>query len=106
MTPRFLLTLSLLSLFIVARAQNPSSPRQLFPGLFEAVQLSDIFPDNKTFVDATPLRDPALIMQDYNDQKDKPGFDLKQFVISNFSIPGANSNVFKSDVSLGVRKHI
>ena len=34
------------------------TPRQLFPGLFEAVQLSDIFPDNKTFVDATPRRDP------------------------------------------------
>ena len=34
-------------------AQIPT-PRQLFPGLFEAVQLSDIFPDNKTFVDADP----------------------------------------------------
>jgi alpha,alpha-trehalase len=101
----FLIILLLVAAFNLAYSQ-PLSPRQLFPGLFEAVQLSDIFPDNKTFVDATPLRDPVLIMQDYNDQKDKPGFDLKQFVIDNFSIPGANSNVFKSDVSLGVRKHI
>src|ERR1700744_6359611 len=102
---KLLLTLFLLISFGTLYAQV-LSPRQLFPGLFEAVQLSDIFPDNKTFVDATPLRDPALIMQDYNDQKDKTGFDLKQFVLNNFSIPTANNNIFKTDVSLGGRKHI
>jgi alpha,alpha-trehalase len=102
---KLLLTLFLLIAFGTLYAQV-LSPRQLFPGLFEAAQLSDIFPDNKTFVDATPKRDPALIMKDYNDAKDKPGFDLKQFVIDNFIIPGANTNVFKSDVSLGIRKHI
>ncbi|TWI96241.1 alpha,alpha-trehalase [Mucilaginibacter frigoritolerans] len=82
------------------------TPRQLFPGLFEAIQLSDIFPDNKTFVDATPLRDPDLIMKDYNEQKDKKVFDLKNFVLANFTIPEANGPVFKSDISAGVRKHI
>ena len=102
---RILLTLFLLITFGISYAQV-LSPRQLFPGLFEAVQLSDIFPDNKTFVDATPKRDPALIMKDYYEVKDKPGFDLKQFVTDNFIIPGANTNVFKSDVSLGIRKHI
>lgn len=82
------------------------SPRQLFPGLFEAVQMSDIFPDNKTFVDATPRREPTLIVKDYNDQKDKPGFDLKKFVTENFIIPGPPSTIFKSDISTGIRKHI
>ncbi|HTE00636.1 MAG TPA: alpha,alpha-trehalase TreF [Mucilaginibacter sp.] len=82
------------------------TPRQLFPGLFEAVQLSDIFPDNKTFVDATPVHDPILIMKDYNQQKDKPGFNLKQFVSDNFTIPGTHNDVFKSDISAGIRKHI
>ena len=85
---------------------QPASPRQLFPGLFEVVQLSDIFPDNKTFVDATPNRDPKLIMKDYLALKDAPGFDLKQFVSANFIIPTANSRVFESDISLGIRKHI
>jgi len=105
MTRRFLLTLSLITLFIFARAQN-LSPRQLFPGLFEAVQLSDIFPDNKTFVDATPKRDPLLIMNDYNEQKSKPGFDLKQFVTDNFVVPGPPKGIFKSDITTGIRKHI
>lgn len=102
---KLLLLLSLFITFGVCSAQV-KTPRQLFPGLFEAVQLSDIFPDNKTFVDATPRRDPELIMKDYNDQKDKQDFDLKQFVIDNFLVPGSNSDVFKTDVSLGIRKHI
>jgi len=100
---RFILFL----LFIIASADAQTrSPRQWFPGLFEAVQLSDVYPDNKTFVDATPVRDPALIMKDYNDRKDKPGFDLKQFVTENFTAPVSPTGGFKTDISAGIRKHI
>jgi alpha,alpha-trehalase len=102
---RILTTLLFVSLLGVAYGQL-QSPRALFPGLFEAVQLSGIFPDNKTFVDATPKRDPALIVKDYTDQKDKSGFDLKIFVTDNFDVPVANTGSFKSDISLGIRKHI
>jgi alpha,alpha-trehalase len=102
---KILVTLSFVIAFGFSQAQI-LTPRQLFPGLFEAIQLSDIFPDNKTFVDATPKRDPKLIMQDYNAQKDKPGFDLKKFATDNFIIPGASTGGFKSDISLGIRKHI
>jgi alpha,alpha-trehalase len=82
------------------------TPRQLFPGLFEAVQLSAIFPDSKTFVDATPKREPSSIMKDYTKQKDQKDFDLKRFVMDNFTVPDANNVGFKSDISVGVRKHI
>ncbi|WP_183565687.1 alpha,alpha-trehalase TreF [Mucilaginibacter sp. SP1R1] len=99
------LTLSLLFVFLLTYAQH-LTPRQLFPGLFEAVQLTDIFPDNKLFVDATPKRSPELIMQDYTAQKDKPDFNLKQFVTDNFDIPGTHNDAFKSDISMGIRKHI
>ncbi len=105
MMRKILLTLQL-AFVITYPSSQILTPRQLFPGLFEAVQLSDIFPDNKTFVDATPKRDPVLIMKDYNEQKDKPGFDLKQFVVDNFVVPGSPTNIFKTDISLGVRKHI
>jgi alpha,alpha-trehalase len=100
-----LLTYLLLSCCLFTYAQT-QSPRQLFPGLFEAVQLSDVFPDNKTFVDCTPRRDPKLIMNDYLAQKNVASFNLKQFVTENFILPDASAPVFKSDVSLGVRKHI
>jgi alpha,alpha-trehalase len=102
---RLLPLLLLLFIFRTVNAQ-PLSPRQLFPGLFEAVQLSDIYPDNKTFVDANPKRDPKLIMADYYDQKDKPGFDLKQFVLTNFAAPTSQTTVFKTDISAGIRRHI
>ncbi|MBS1526996.1 MAG: alpha,alpha-trehalase TreA [Bacteroidetes bacterium] len=103
---RRILIALLISVVTSAASAQIKTPRQLFPGLFEAVQLSDIFPDNKTFVDATPRRDPALIMQDYNAQKDKAGFDLKQFVTDNFMIPGPPKTFFKTDISTGIRKHI
>jgi alpha,alpha-trehalase len=105
MIRKLLLTLSLIIAFMVSVAQN-RTPRQLFPGLFESVQLSDIFPDNKTFVDATPKRDPVLIMNDYRSQKNNPGFDLKLFVLANFDVPGGPKTIFKSDINTGIRKHI
>jgi alpha,alpha-trehalase len=102
---RILTTLLFVALFGVVQAQI-KSPRASFPGLFEAVQLSDIFPDNKTFVDATPKRNPALIIKDYTEQKDQSSFDLKAFVTDNFDLPVASTSAFKSDISLGIRKHI
>ena len=68
-----LLTLVLLFVFLITYSKS-LTPRQLYPGLFEAVQLTDVFPDNKIFVDATPKRDPKLIMKDYEEEKDKLGW--------------------------------
>ncbi len=82
------------------------TPKQLFPGLFEAVQLTDVFHDNKTFADATPKRDPQLIIKDYNAAKNKPDFNLEKFVTGNFDLPISGGGDFKSDISKGVRKHI
>jgi alpha,alpha-trehalase len=55
--------------------------------LFEAVQLSRVFADSKTFVDSTPKSDPEKILHDYNEAKDKAGFDLKTFVLEHFTLP-------------------
>jgi alpha,alpha-trehalase len=102
---RVLLVVWLVVIFNSAFSQT-LTPRQLFPGLFEAVQLSGIFPDNKTFVDATPLHDPATIMRDYISMSTTIDFNLKQFVTANFIIPGAHNDGFKSNVAVGIRKHI
>ncbi len=82
------------------------SPRQQYPGLFEAVQLSGVYPDNKTFVDAVPKKNPAAIMQNYQAQKNKPDFDLKTFVAEHFTEPLSGSSNFKSDTNAGIREHI
>jgi neutral trehalase len=52
--------------------------------LFETVQLSQIFSDNKTFVDCLPKHDLAKIQQHFLAEKDLPNFDLKAFVHANF----------------------
>ena len=59
---------------------------QISGELFTAVQLSNIFPDCKTFVDAIPLRATEVILAEYQVLKDKRGFDLKQFIRDNFSL--------------------
>ena len=94
-----------LSFSIYANAQQ-STPRQLFPGLFEAVQSSDVFPDNKTFVDCTPKYAPSQIMKAYNEQIGKAGFNLKEFVSANFTMPGGVTHAFQTNVEDGIRKHI
>ena len=83
-----------------------ATPRQLFADLFEAVQTSNVLGDNKTFVDALPKALPQQIMADYESQKNKPDFNLKQFVEANFILPGSHADGFTSNIAAGVRKHI
>ena len=82
------------------------SPRQLYPGLFEAVQLGRVYPDGKTFVDATPLGAPADIERDYQAQHGQLGFDLKAFTAAHFRPPAAAGGSYHSDVAAGIRRHL
>ncbi|MCB2406343.1 alpha,alpha-trehalase TreA [Hymenobacter lucidus] len=85
---------------------QPATPRQLFPGLFEAVQLGHVFPDNKTFVDAVPLQTPAIILAAWQQQSQQPGFDLSRFVRAHFQLPTEATAVYRSDVTKGLRHHL
>jgi alpha,alpha-trehalase len=89
-----------------ATLARPASPRQLFPGLFEAVQLGRVFPDNKTFVDAAPRQRPAVILAAWRREKARPGFQLKAFVAKYFELPTDNFVPFQSDVRAGLRHHL
>ena len=102
---RSLLFVVLLTLPAAAQ-QLPPSPRQLYPGLFEAVQLTRVYPDNKTFVDAVANEDPAEILRAYNQQKDAPGFDLKAFVAAHFTPPATAGGQYHSQVAAGLRHHL
>ncbi|MEJ7664339.1 MAG: hypothetical protein WKG07_34870 [Hymenobacter sp.] len=52
-----LLSAGLLAASLAAPAAQPT-PRQLYPGLFEAVQMRRVYPDGKTFV-GCPTHRPA-----------------------------------------------
>lgn len=74
--------------------------------LFEDVQLSRVFPDGKTFVDCQPQQPLDTIRQHYLEQKDKPGFSLKRFVLSNFILPVPHSSHFQSNREGSVEENI
>lgn len=84
----------------------PASPRQLYPGLFEAVQLGRVYADGKTFVDALPKAPPAEILAAYQQQRQQPGFDLKAFTQRYFLPPVAATDTYRSNVATGVRAHL
>ena len=103
---QFLLALLLAAATAAAAQPLPPSPRQLYPGLFEAVQLTRVYPDNKTFVDAVAKEAPAEVMRAYAQQKDTPGFDLKAFVAAHFTPPAEAGGQYHSQVAAGLRHHL
>ncbi|WP_078316044.1 alpha,alpha-trehalase TreA [Mycobacterium sp. D16Q16] len=70
-----------------ASALLPQPPHQLYGDLFVAVQSSQLYPDQKTFVDSVLDTDPATIVQLYQRQKTEPGFSLKAFTEQHFTPP-------------------
>ena len=99
-----LLSAGLLLASLAAAAQP--TPRQLYPGLFEAVQLQRVYPDGKTFVDALPTASPPEIVAAYERLRNQPGFDLKAFVGQYFKAPVASTDLYRSNVQAGIRAHL
>ena len=82
------------------------SPDQRFGELFAAVQLAQLFPDGKTFVDCTPKQPADDILAAYNAQKLDANFDLKAFVLAHFELPKQYDSGFSSDTSRAISEHI
>ncbi|MFT3932514.1 MAG: alpha,alpha-trehalase TreA [Chitinophagaceae bacterium] len=64
--------------------------------LYEDVQMQKIFPDSKFFVDCIPNHEPGFILQQYQTEKTKPGFNLKEFVEAHFILPSQDSLPYSS----------
>jgi alpha,alpha-trehalase len=101
-----LLLLHITTLYSLFSCAQSKSPAKLYPDLFKAVQMQQIYSDGKTFVDASPRKPAAYLNNLYLQLKDKPGFNLKAFSQQYFTIPAQNSTVYKSNVSAGIRAHI
>jgi alpha,alpha-trehalase len=71
-----------------ARIAASASPAELFGPLFVDVQTRRLFPDGKTFVDATPKRPVGEILRDYRAGAFGDDAALKAFVLANFDVPG------------------
>src|SRR2546425_12776582 len=79
--------------------------RDLGP-LFQDVQLSRIFADSKTFVDARPLLAPAEIAARYAVARSSTRFSLQSFVEQYFELPPAIAAGFRTDPSQTMEEHI
>ncbi|NHF58549.1 alpha,alpha-trehalase TreF [Flavobacteriaceae bacterium TP-CH-4] len=92
--------------FVSQPNKGVQPPDVLLGSLFIDVQLQEVFPDSKTFVDCTAKYPYEEIRVKYNTEKKKEGFDLKQFVASHFDIPPSVSSDFKSDPNKSAVEHV
>jgi alpha,alpha-trehalase len=102
----FALQLALAAVALRAREAPPLPPAQLYGELFERVQSERLFPDSKTFADATARSSAAEILREYQAKKDDANFSLQKFVADHFIIPGAAQSTFKTAPREDIRAHI
>ncbi|MDR2237683.1 MAG: trehalase [Chryseobacterium sp.] len=83
--------------------------KQLFineiQALFDEVQRSRIFEDQKMMTDAVPLLPVSEINAEYEKMKHSEGFDLKGFVMKHFDFLGARVSIQRDD-RLPIGEHI
>lgn len=79
--------------------------RDLGP-LFHDVQLSPIFEDSKTLVDARPRQAPSVIAARYARVSKASGFDLRRFVDESFEIPRPVGGDFQTASGQSMEGHI
>lgn len=93
---------------VVIDNKSSLSPDERFGQLFVDVQMAQVFPDGKTFVDCVPLAPTDTILAAYEANKNHPEFHLKAFVLKYFKTPQSYSlaNDFKSDLSRSPAEHI
>ena len=86
--------------------QWPATPAQLYGDLFIEVQMARVFPDDKTFVDAVPRREPRDIVASYQRERREPAFDLNAFVAREFTVLTPAASDFRTIPGQDVRLHI
>jgi alpha,alpha-trehalase len=74
--------------------------------LFEQVQVQNIFPDGKTFVDCSPKIPMPDIQNRYDVQKVQPGFNLAAFVADHFTVPSLPAAEYASMPGRSITDHI
>ncbi|MEC5341155.1 alpha,alpha-trehalase TreA [Brenneria populi] len=108
--PPLILALSLVMPFAATGHPDPAGapplpPDVLLGPLFSDVQQARLFPDQKTFADAVPKQDPAVILARYARQKNAPDFDFPGFVASHFTLP-QDGKAYVPPAGQTLRQHI
>jgi alpha,alpha-trehalase len=72
--------------------KDPQPPDKVYGQLFTDVEMLRIFSDSKTFADCLPKGDPRVIVAEYLQTRQNPGFSLKQFVANHFTEPAGTAS--------------
>ena len=89
-----------------APATGLYDPTRDLGALFHDVQLAQVFPDSKTFVDARARFAPADMVARYAAATKAGPVDLKVFVAENFEAPRAAGEGVRTDTSQSMEEHI
>ncbi len=110
MRTRIILLCSLISLALVQCRTSPdltdSAETFYETELFKDVQLAHLFEDSKTFVDLERDADFRTLANRYLSERERPGFDLSEFVDAHFRDPGLNRPAFETDRNRDMYSHI
>jgi alpha,alpha-trehalase len=87
-------------------ARIPEPPRVLFKDLFAAVQTAKVFPDSKTFADASPKSKPSEILARFRAAKPATREALSEFVAENFVLPAPVSGPASPPEKVSIDRHI
>lgn len=75
------------SLHVPSVPQDLRSPSIAMGGLFAAIGGAHLAPDFKTIADSRPDEAPSKLLQDWEAQRQHPGFSIKAFYAQHFSPP-------------------
>jgi len=86
--------------------ERPAPPQVLFGDLYADVALERLFPDSKTFADATAKSPPPEILALYHAQKPNSPEGLKRFVVTHFDLPEEAATPEAPSEQVPIRRHI
>jgi alpha,alpha-trehalase len=83
------------------------SPDEALGQFFTDAQRQQIYSDGKAFIDLVPKRRMTQIRREYDAEKSKPGFDMKEFVGRHFyELAPSSHTAFAGNSKLTARQHI
>lgn len=81
-------------------------PEDVYGPMFGEIQMMRLFPDSKTFADATAKEDVDKIILQFRKRKNDADFDAKAFVEEFWDIPQPFTSGFETDTTKNLTEHI
>ena len=81
-------------------------PEEVYGPMFGEIQMMEIYPDSKTFADATAKEDVEKIKLEFRKRKNDTDFDAKAFVEEFWDIPEQMTSGFVTDTTKNLTEHI